>query len=649
MRIYKEIEKFKNNDEIYDYTISLNNIVNKVIDDIKKVEYYFNILLNNNHFETLLYYARKTKLDYYYIKAINTNTNLNCSYIMNEFGDILYNRNNIFDALVYYKKAIKLNNYTNLEKYNLVLNEVDEYEKKLIESKDINELKIYATKMYNNNNYNKVKVLYEEILIIDNNNNIYENYIELLEKINQLEIYENKIINERNINELEKYALYLYNKNNLIKSKVFYEEVNKLDNSNINKNYINIIEQLDDIQEIKNLYDKILIINNSKDLNGNLYKYGVLYESEILYKYGVIYEKEENIKEAKKKYIKAIELKNTDAMLNYAKILEKENKISKAKKYYDINIEIGDFNIIEGLYNYGKLLENENKIEEAKKYYIYAASLNNIDAILRIAKIYEEENKYDEAEKLYKLANNIKPESYEIISFYINFLIKKLKIDKLNYLIKVIKDNINKQDINELFLDLNLLLFYIELIIKNTSNTNLEDNNFNKKILLYILNKDENNVLANRLMANNSIDIVEKIYYYKKAINLGDSISMFKYSIILFNANNINEAKIYILNAIKLNNKSALKYYLQNIEKSIYNRYDELKSINSSIAKEYIKYQEDNNSNIKKYIKTKNVKIDTCYICFEENIEVINYKCNNNHYLCRKCYNKVNKCPFCRL
>ncbi len=118
------------------------------------------------------------------------------------------------------------------------------------------------------------------------------------------------------------------------------------------------------------------------------------------------------------------------------------------------------------------------------------------------------------------------------------------------------------------------------------------------------------------------------------------------YANLLYKENKIEEAKLYLLKAIELNYIYAMNYYFK-IEKNKIKQYTDLKNMTSEIAINYIKELEELNEI--KYYKIADRKIDNCYICYNENIEVISYKCNNNHYLCNTCYTNIEKCPYCRL
>jgi TPR repeat protein len=59
-------------------------------------------------------------------------------------------------------------------------------------------------------------------------------------------------------------------------------------------------------------------------------------------------------------------------------ILAKENQIEEAKKYYLMAIDGGNYN---SMNNYAILLKKENQIDEAKKYYLMAIDKGSASAI----------------------------------------------------------------------------------------------------------------------------------------------------------------------------------------------------------------------------------------------------------------------------
>ncbi len=219
------------------------------------------------------------------------------------------------------------------------------------------------------------------------------------------------------------------------------------------------------------------------------------------------------------------------------------------------------------------------------------------------------------------------------ILYYIG-LIYCYKFNKIEeaklYLLKAIELNNNSA-----------MGIYAEILIKENK---VEEA---KKYLLMAIklnNSDAMNSYAILLKEENKLEEAKK--YYLMAINLNNNNAMNNYGLILEEENKIEEAKLYYLKAIELNNIYAINNYKINYKNKI-EQYNDLKNMTSKIAINYIKELEELNEI--KYYKIADKKIDICYICYNENIEVISYKCNNNHYLCNICYTNIEKCPYCRL
>ncbi len=372
--------------------------------------------------------------------------------------------------------------------------------------------------------------------------------------------------------------------------------------------------------------------------------------SNILFYIGLIfYYKYNKISEAEKYYLLAINIDNTNSsyIYEYGFLLDQEDRIEEAIKYYLMAIELDNCYAI---FKYGLILQNNNKIEEAKKLFSFGVKLNNGNLINKYAILLELDN-IEEAKKHYLIAINLN-NCYAMYNYAI-LLINEKKIEEatkyFNMAISIATNNEYNEYISDQYEIINKIAFFFE---KNN------DYNTAKKILLLGVKLNFSfsiNNYAYLLEKENQLEEAKK--YYLIAINLNNQDAMNNYALLLYKENKIEEAKKYLLQVFNVNKenrlKSVEKTVFENyiaIEKNILKCYINLKNININninIVQCYVKKLELNYI-IQQYINS-NKKNDTCYICYTENIEVISYKCNNNHYLCEKCYLNINKCPYCRL
>jgi len=260
-----------------------------------------------------------------------------------------------------------------------------------------------------------------------------------------------------------------------------------------------------------------------------------------------------------------------------------------------------------------------------------------------------------------------------LIELYAKYKWSLVTINKYMIYEKEILDIFNNKNINSYKHDKNLYLWiakYYEVI----------DNNYNKMkkycLMAIKLNDPVAMVKLGHYYHFTEINYNKMKKYYLMAIELNNQYAMINlavyYQII---ESNYDKMKEYYLMAIKLNEPAAMfnlamyyqtieidhdkmmEYYLMAIKLNHTDAIVNLNKITTAIQR-YIYYKKNDivfNEAVTNDIhiynnKLKNSKIDTCYICFEENQQCILLNCYG-HYTCTICYINIydKPCPFCRL
>jgi TPR repeat protein len=138
---------------------------------------------------------------------------------------------------------------------------------------------------------------------------------------------------------------------------------------------------------------------------------------------------------------------------------------------------------------------------------------------------------------------------------------------------------------------------------------------------------------------------IEKNYelmkkYYEQAIELGNSNAMYNLGLYY------EKIEIYYELMKKYYIKALLNGFIQynNIPNEIIS--DAIINHNY-IYKGYDYKLKNINNNIFQFNNLDVIEINECTICYNENCE-LKYICPNKHLLCKTCYIKLNKCPYCR-
>ena len=175
--------------------------------------------------------------------------------------------------------------------------------------------------------------------------------------------------------------------------------------------------------------------------------------------------------------------------------------------------------------------------------------------------------------------------------------------------------------------------YYLMAIEKNNHNAmnNLGkyyqfiEKNYSLMEKYYLMAIEKNNETAASNLAN--------YYYVEKNYN-----QMEKYLFIAINDNHKNDNYIYAANLINniLNNKFQINFALK-----FYNWLSEkhLTTLNNKLN---IYYQ----FNLIMNINMETIECTECIICYNHNY-ILKFNCG--HHTCYKCYEKLDKCPFCRI
>jgi len=156
-------------------------------------------------------------------------------------------------------------------------------------------------------------------------------------------------------------------------------------------------------------YQKVITLLENAKIEEGL-KYFVL---------GLAHQNLNDLINAEKYYLLAIEKGDIDALNNLAILYDCQAKADEAEKYYLLAIDKG---VMDALYNLALLYQNQGKAEKAEKYYMFAIEKEDIKSLYNLANLYQNQGKAEEAEKYYLLAieKGIKEALYNLAILYQN-------------------------------------------------------------------------------------------------------------------------------------------------------------------------------------------------------------------------------------
>uniref|UniRef100_A0A6C0H6C5 RING-type domain-containing protein n=1 Tax=viral metagenome TaxID=1070528 RepID=A0A6C0H6C5_9ZZZZ len=302
----------------------------------------------------------------------------------------------------------------------------------------------------------------------------------------------------------------------------------------------------------------------------------------------------ENIEEIEKKYGLKIDKNKYDEKI----ILLIFNSSELKEEDYDLN----DSNVLNIIGIYYRHVKKDN--ENAKKYYLIAIEKENEDAMYNIGYLYDKEKDYENAKKYYLMA------------------IVKGNTSALNNLGNLYYD---KKDYE------NAKKYYLIAIEKgNDSAMN------NLGLLYYKVEKDYENAKK----------------YYLMSAEKGNNDAMNNLGSLYYNIEKDNEnAKKYWLMAIEKGNESAMNNIKQIMNKiELYLCLKEIENKTELVENEIKKLKK-----VKKVNEYENKliyfdglnNIKNCEICFENDKLHLLMECGR-HDICKDCFIKVEKCPYCR-
>ena len=372
------------------------------------------------------------------------------------------------------KNIKKLNkNYTKyqneLNSNNIIINKFNELENYLIKFKDL-EYNINCECCMKRNDVNtKINIdkSLKELISLHNINNIKKRIIFLnnwFEKYNELD---NEDIIKNKIKIIEKYKNYKINKN------IYIENIKKLE-----IDIININKKIKEIENLKsNHIDKINLIEN---IISYAYYYYEQYSLLLYNKWNIEYDNINNNINLNKELLNKILIWN-----DY-----KKNIYPKINEYEIIKLEHENFDLfidqkqkLENIINSHKYMTNINNIDLYKKYYYYKE-------IIKLIPIHYEKEKNNN--KIYNINKELNKFKNEYNNSIINNNKYEIQINEITN-INLIKDNLN----------------YIKNIIKNIENIHNKyiDWLYNNYIIPNIINLTNKLIVKAKHKLSNPIEL----------------------------------------------------------------------------------------------------------------------------------------------
>jgi len=267
----------------------------------------------------------------------------------------------------------------------------------------------------------------------------------------------------------------------------------------------------------------------------------------------------------------------------------------------DESIEDGDYYTYLGFYY--SVMKNDKFL--AKKFYLMAVDKENVHAMYNYALVCDDEDNYSEMKKYFKMA--IKLGDVESMASLGYHYYNTDNYDKMKKYYLMAIENGNTEAM--------IYMGHYYLIDKEKEEKGLK---------FYELAIEKKNYKAYFELAN---------YYHTK-----DNYEKCKEYYILYFENSDDEDYILLgissLISIVIQNEQDINFLIPYV-----NKYElSMNKINNYKLKLDLRKQFMIN-------KRKFSKKDTCNICFDEE-ELIIYDCFN-HYICEKCYEQYDKCPFC--
>ena len=276
-----------------------------------------------------------------------------------------------------------------------------------------------------------------------------------------------------------------------------------------NKEYQKVITLLENakIEEGLKYFRLGLAYQNLNDLiNAEKYYLLAIEKGDIkaLNNLAILYKNQGKAEQAEKYYLLAIQKGVKEALKNLANLYYDQGKAEQAEKYYLLAIEKG---VKEALNNLANLYYDQGKAEQAEKYYLLAIEKGVIDALNNLALLYDDQGKAEQAEKYYHLA--IEKGNIKVLNNLANLYYDQGKEEQAekNYHLAI-----EKGDIDALY---NLaVLLYIHhrkselMLLVNRQPKAIMDGFINKNLefavltFLYIGDFDTFRVLSDKLLSN---------------------------------------------------------------------------------------------------------------------------------------------------
>lgn len=441
-----------------------------------------------------------------------------------------------------------------------------------------------------------------------------------------------------------------------------------------------------DISDFSQIQILVNFIENNEPIDTN--------DSIIMTYYALYYQKMKDYENAKKYYLKAIELKNTSAMYKYGFFLyDIEKNTEEGLKYFKMSADLGDSNGYvylgihtkeeDGLKKYSKIAakmgnpkgminlgtyysEIKNRKDKMVKYYLAAAKLGNRIAMHQLGRYYEKLGNYSQMKKWYLKAIELGDSSamvgygqfleliekkYEEMKKYYKMSIPFGEMGALIRLAQYYRNIENNYQETEKLLKEGVEIYkcseamiFLGDYYRDITNDYLEM----QKYYLMAISNGETKGYTRLGNFYRDIDVKEMKKYYLLGMQNNEEEATYAFGTYYLSVPNIPMAKKCLQKAITLDCHPAfmtLGVFYSNIEKNSNNMTKLFSILIDNVSQNLPEY--DIIKKICSYKKTTNL----CLKC-NENKEVC-IICPSSHYICENCLAQIYfekkelECPTC--
>lgn len=285
----------------------------------------------------------------------------------------------------------------------------------------------------------------------------------------------------------------------------------------------------------------------------------------------------------------------------YGSLFIKLLDYKQAEKYLFIGINKG---CKRSLFTYAHMCDNiYHDYQKAEQYYLKAINKGCNLSIYNLSLLYEDRGEYKKAEKYYLIGINL------------NF----------NYCMYGYADLCEKQ-----FKDYDNANKYYLMAIEHNNKESLYSYG---KFCSLILKDNETAKKYLQLSIEQQYNVSESKLEYQKVCDLQTQLDKLQEHDVIKTLEH-NEIQILIDNLKNIKYYCKLYYYL--IKNPNYQEY----------SNKIFNYVDKKTQFRMNRIKRSCVKIVSCPICYESNIDGIDMECGNQHYICIDCIDNINECPF---